>query len=44
MYYQTKDGNDSLVMKAIRNKTAQNTYNIERFFIRNSGFISLTFD
>ena len=37
MYYQTKDGNDSLVMKAIRNKTAQNTYNIERFFIRNSG-------
>ena len=35
MYYQTKDGNDSLVMKAIRNKTAQNTYNIERFFIRN---------
>ena len=37
MYYQTKDGNDSLVMKAIRNNTAQNTYNIERFFIRNSG-------
>ena len=37
MYYQTKDGIDSLVMKAIRNKTAQNTYNIERFFIRNSG-------
>ena len=37
MYYQTKDGNDSLVLKAIRNKTAQNTYNIERFFIRNSG-------
>ena len=37
MYYQAKDGSNSLVMKAIRNKKAQNTYNIERFFIRNSG-------
>jgi len=37
MYYQAKDGNDSLVMKAIRDKKAHKIYNIERFFIRNSG-------
>ena len=37
MYYQAKDGNDSLVMKAVRDKKAHKIYNIERFFIRNSG-------